>query len=399
MKTHKSYYFLLLICLCLLYAENTSAQNALSKTNQHSKTNKSYKQKAKEAYDKIIAYYDIPFTNLFKENFPPQSNEPKTAYFWSHTCMLTAAVLLKSLGYDDSSLKKCFDGMEDYWDSIRLPATYQSAPATYGDSERFYDDAATAGLDLIEAYEVTKEKKYLDKAEACVIFDMSGESKDEGGGLFWCEQYRMNAVNDSRAIKATNATAFAATLALKLYQIDHKKEYLDFAERLYHWNKSVMQDPLDNLYWNDISLLTHQINKTKWTYNAGEMLSAACLLFTITKDTSYFYDAKELAKNSFDYFTKSFANKGLFFPNHDPWFTVILFRGYLDFYALDPNKTTKYINTFIDNADNAWLHARTSGGLFYEDWTGAAKGRYYWILNQAAMVEAYARIAIYKKSK
>src|SRR6266496_6648634 len=135
MKTHKSYYFLLLICLCLLYAENTSAQNALSKTNQHSKTNKSYKQKAKEAYDKIIAYYDIPSTNLFKENFPPQSNEPKTAYFWSHTCMLTAAVLLKSLGYDDSSLKKCFDFMKDSSDSISFPPTQHSPPPPSGASE------------------------------------------------------------------------------------------------------------------------------------------------------------------------------------------------------------------------------------------------------------------------
>jgi rhamnogalacturonyl hydrolase YesR len=204
----------------------------------------------------------------------------------------------------------------------------------------------------------------------------------------------MNAVTDPRAVKATNATAFAATLALKLYQINHKPQYFDFGKRLYHWNRSFMQDPIDKMYWNDISLLTHQINKTKWTYNVGEMLSSSCLLYKITKDSSYLNEAKELAKKSFDYFSENFKDNGRFFPNHDPWFTMILLRGYLDLYALDKN--AEYINTIIKNADYAWMHARTADGLFYEDWAGDNKGRYYWILNQECMVEVYALISKFK---
>ncbi len=54
------------------------------------------------------------------------------------------------------------------------------------------------------------------------------------------------------------------------------------------------------------------------------------------------------------------------------------------------------INAVISNVDYAWKHSVTSNGFFMEDWAGQYPGRYYWILNQAAMVEIYARIAVLK---
>jgi hypothetical protein len=128
------------------------------------------------------------------------------------------------------------------------------------------------------------------------------------------------------------------------------------------------------------------------------MLSNAVLLYQITKENQYFNDAKGLAAASFNFFTTSSLKLGRKFPDHDPWFTTVLFRGYLDFYKIDPNKNTQFIDAVIRNVDYAWKYARTPSGFFYEDWSGEKKGRYYWLLNQACMVEMYGRIALFLKN-
>jgi hypothetical protein len=356
----------------------------------------SYKERAFQVYNDVVKkYFSQNGQNLFSESFPVQGGDPKQAYFWPYTGVFTGAVLLKKTGAN-LDLEPFKAGLEAYWDNSRLPVAYQSAVRADGAADRFYDDNGTVGLNLIEAYEVSQDVFYLDRAESCLLFTMSGESTDEGGGLFWVEQYRMNDVNSPNAVKATNATAFAATLALEVYKKRPRQEYLEFAKRLYNWNKTKMQDPSDKLFWNDIAVSNHTINATKWSYNVGEMITAACLLYEVTQDGSYLSDAKAMAKASYDYFTRPVRDLGRFFPDHDPWFNAILFRGYLDLSKIDKTLTSEYINTFIKNADYAWDHARTKEGFFYEDWAGDRMGRYYWILNQAVMVEVYSRIAIYK---
>ena len=57
------------------------------------------------------------------------------------------------------------------------------------------------------------------------------------------------------------------------------------------------------------------------------------------------------------------------------------------------------MSTFINNADYAWKNARNSNDLFYEDWSGIKQGRDKWLLQQAALVEIYGRIALLKGEK
>ena len=124
-----------------------------------------------------------------------------------------------------------------------------------------------------------------------------------------------------------------------------------------------------------------------------------CLLYQATQDGSYLSDAKMMAKASYDHFTSPFSDKGRFFPDHDSWFNAILFRAYLDLYAIDKAAASEYINAFIRQADYAWDHARTKDGMFYEDWSGNRMGRFYWLMHQAVMVEVYSRISIFKNEQ
>jgi len=388
----------------ILLTQSISAQSVRMPINSMKKTSDLkdsvaaiYKKRAEYMYHLIMHHYSVPGTDFLNENFPKQPGDRKVAYMWPFSGMVTGMGILKQLGVTDSSFKKLETGIDNYWsDKDGLPGV-ESYPPVYGGDKRFYDDNATIGLDYLENYKATKNQHFLNQAEKCVAFDFTGESADCGGGIFWNEDEK--SPDSTNYIKATCSSSFSATLALKLYVITKKIKYLDFGKRVYAWTKMKLQDPGDLIYWNDIAIKGCVPNKTKWTYNSGAMLSNAVLLYQITKDNQYFNDAKALAAASFDFFTTSSPKLERKFPDHDPWFTTVLCRGYLDFYKIDPNKSTRYIDALIRNVDYAWKYARTPAGFFYEDWSGEKKGRYYWLLNQACMVEMYGRIALFKRNK
>lgn len=364
--------------------------------NTSSGTSFLYMEKAKNIFDLIITRYRVPGSDFLLENYPPEKGDKKVAYMWSLSGMVTAMGILRQLGVEDSSFAVIEKAINGYWsDTAKLPGV-ESYPPQYGGGKRFYDDNATIGLDYLENFKATGRQFFLEQAEKCMAFDYSGESADCGGGLFWDEQEKTP--GSENYIKATCASSFATTLALKLYLLTKRKEYLDFGTRMYKWLKINLQDPDDLIYWNDIAVEGCVPDKTKWTYNTGAMITNAVLLYRITKQTNYFTDAKILARASFDYFTKPSPVTGRQFPDHDPWFTTVLFRSYLDFYKIDPSHNKRYIDTAIRNVDEAWKNARTEEGFFYEDWSGVKKGRYQWLLNQACMVEMLGRIALYKKN-
>ncbi len=357
----------------------------------------SYKAKSRKVFDRIQELYALPGTPLLMENYPAAAGDPKAAYFWSHSTAFTGAVLLKSLGESGPAIDRVIEGLNQYWDAGRKPVGFASAPGIHGWGDRFYDDNAIAGIDDVLAYQVTGDSHFLERAEQALVFVMSGESADQGGGLFWCEQNRLNDPGSPNTVKATNASALGVTLALSLYEVTEKEEYLIFAKRIYQWIKETMQDPSDKLYWNDVHAVTGTVNTRKWTYNSGAMISNAVLFYRISGNDQYLQAAKDDAAAAYGYFTRNVAGLGTFFPDHDPWFTAVLLRGFLDLYEEDGNPA--YVDTMIQNVDYAWTGARNSNGLFLEDWSGKQRGREAWLINQTCMVEIYALIAKFKKEQ
>jgi predicted alpha-1,6-mannanase (GH76 family) len=357
----------------------------------------SYHDKAYFIFILIDKYYSVPGTNFLLENYPVEAGDRAVAYMWSYSGMVTGIGILRQFGYKDTMFNKIDRGIDQYWSNKNNLEGVESYPPIYGGGTRFYDDNATIGLDYLQNYSATQNQHDLDQAIKCMNFDFTGESDVAGGGLYWDEDDTLP--GSTNYVKAACSSAFATTLALKLYQITNQEKYLDFALRVYNWTKTKLQDPADLIYWNDVAISSGTIDITKWDYNSGAMLSNAVLLFKITGNKQYLVDAQQLAAATYNYFTISSDKVGRQFPNHDPWFTTILFRGYLDFYEIDSTKNTTYIDAMIKNVDYAWLNARTYLGFFYEDWSGGQMGRYQWLLDQACMIEMYGRIAIYKGEK
>tara|TARA_R110002020_G_scaffold428440_1_gene637995 strand:+ start:1 stop:1212 length:1212 start_codon:yes stop_codon:yes gene_type:complete len=352
----------------------------------------SHKEKAKEVYEMIQSHYQKD--ELYKENFPSQSGERTYSYLWPYVGMLTAGNVLYELGYDRSILDKEFSGLEAYYDDRGTLPTYQAYPVSGGATDHYYDDSAIVAMELINAYELTNENFYLDRAKKVTEFIMSGEDSRMGGGLYWFEGESTNCTGGPNCMKAANTSAYAAHVTSKMYQLTNDSRYLTFAERVYEWNYNTLRDPNDNLYWNDINIGTEQINTTKWTYNAALMIMAGVNLYEITDEQKYLDEAISTARSSYSKFTKVIDGQ-LFYPPNDSWFNVELLSAFIRLTEYD-SSTEEYVDLFIKNMDYAWQNARNNDGQFFEDWSGNSEGRYYWLLHQAALIEAYGRVALYE---
>lgn len=351
----------------------------------------------------ILSKYNVEKYGLLLETYPvnaehqvtylaegsEQKKHQEVAFLWPYSGMLSGCVAMYKMTGDEKYKKileeRILPGLELYWDNQRQPNCYQSYPIFNGESDRFYDDNDWLAIDFCDYYELTNDKKYLDKAEELHKYIYSGWSDELGGGIFWCEQKRLS--------KNTCSNAPASVLCMKLYKATKNPTYLEWAKKTYHWTKDNLLDPTDFVYWDNISL-DGNIAKQKYTYNSGQMIQAAVLLYNETGDETYLSDAQNTAKGSFEHFTKmqkiADGSEARFFSS-SPWFNVIMFRGLKALYQVDGNPT--YVNTMADNARYAWNNTRDEHGFLSNDWSGNETKEHKWLLDNACMLELYAEMS------
>jgi uncharacterized protein YyaL (SSP411 family) len=384
---------ILLITFCL-FAVQADSQN------KEKDSYKTYKNRAESFYALVYGLYYLPQHNLFSEYYP-NTNQPNINYFndgeksakevsflWPFSGMTSAVNLLYKIDQKKYSkpLANLIKAQKQYRDTVRKPIGYQAYPVRFEKSDRYYDDNGLVGIDYIEAYANTKEAHYLKDAKEVFEFIISGWNDDLEGGVTWLEGVH----NQKPACSNGKATV----LALKIYEQTNDKYYLNWGLKFYNWMHSHLRAE-ENIYWNDMKTADRSILKTAWTYNTGTMLQAAVSLYKITRNKEYLTEAQSLAEGSYLYFGKKQAD-GRISILDDPWFTVVLFRGYQDLYEVDHNP--KYVDTIITNIDYAWKNARDNKGLVYSNWNAEKDESKTpkWLLNEAAVIELYARIALIK---
>jgi len=153
--------------------------------------------------------------------------------------------------------------------------------------DRYYDDNAWMALALAETYQVTREQRDLEFADESLRFALSGEDDKLGGGIYWHE--------DRYEKKHAVSSAPAACTALELYRVTGKSEYLDIGKRLYDWTAAHLQGA-DGLYADSTAVADGKVDQSKYAYNSGMMIRAACLLHAITHDAHYMFDAHKTAR-------------------------------------------------------------------------------------------------------
>jgi len=186
-------------------------------------------------------------------------------------------------------LDRFFAGLNGYWDGKARVPGYEPAPTRGGD-DKYYDDNAWMVLTLLEAYELTRETKYLTRAEETLKFVLSGWDDQLGGGIWWHERHK-----DGTKNVCSNAPA--ATACLRLARLMNTEEYVGWATKIVEWTRRNLQGK-DGLFDDRKVVVTGEIKRGKLTYNTALMIRALLGLWRETGKTEHLDEAKRLGKAS-----------------------------------------------------------------------------------------------------
>ncbi|NDV63674.1 glycoside hydrolase family 76 protein [Bacteroides sp. 224] len=294
-----------------------------------------------------------------------------------------------------------FKGIQNFYCTDRGKTAYSCYPAS--GNERFYDDNVWIALDMLDWFTMTNELRYMTQAKAIWTYLMDyGWDETCAGGIHWKE------LNEPSKSKHTCSTAPAAVLGCKLYLATGQQEYLDGALKCYNWLMTYMQDPTDHLFWDNARPgssdpnTVGDIEKNKYSYNSGQPLQAACLLYKITNDQKYLDDAYEIAKAIHAKWFMPYKSAELktsfniLSPGH-AWFYAIMSRGFFELYSIDNNR--KYVNDIEKTMLHAWSSSchQANNLLNDDDLRGGTSKSSWEILHQGALVEMLARLALLER--
>lgn len=326
-----------------------------------------YKGRVDLIHKNINAVFHKPQSGLYLET--NGKNDKPFSFLWPLCALIQAANEAEVLNPEREFMKPVLNAISQYYNTNPPAPGYQAYLSKDGNDSRFYDDNQWIAIALLDAYNRTGEKSYLSKAEELYRFMMTGYDEKSGGGLYWKE--------DEKNTKNTCSNGPGILIALQLYKITKKKEYLTTAIDLYQWTKKHLRDS-DGIYWDAIKIPGMKLDSAKYSYNTGTMLQSNALLYQITKDKKYLDEAIFIAESAERFFFK----KGRL-PDHY-WFNVVLLRGYEELYKIDQKK--ERFQFFVTDAERIWKEERDESNLLGPK---SKKG----LIDQAAMMEMYARLA------
>jgi hypothetical protein len=262
--------------------------------------------------------------------------------------------------------------------------------------ENVYDDQMWFIRELLEAYKLTGNVQYLEKAEYLTEYVLDGwdctrnSNGAELGGITWGPGYVtkhscsngpvisplvwLHELYKDKSDEITYHFIDATDKKTrKTTQVKKSDYYLDFARRIYAWQKSqllradgVYDDMRGGCTPGDIQTetvdgITYRVGATcqdrvgpAYTYNSGSMLSAAADLYRVTGDNAYFEDSKKLSDASFQYFAKLGQTKEGYYTydisGFNNWFNGVLMRAYADVYP-SYGTVSEYLDSFQKNLD------------------------------------------------
>jgi uncharacterized protein YyaL (SSP411 family) len=325
-----------------------------------------YKIRIEQINKNINTVFYEPATGLYKET--NGKNDKLHSYLWPLCALVQAANEAENSEPEKEFIKPVLAAISQYHNTNPPAPGYQAYVASEEKDSRFYDDNQWIAIACLDAYNRTKEKSYLAIAEEIYRFQMTGYDEKAGGGLYWKE--------DERNTKNTCSNGPGILVALQLYKVTKKKEYLSTAIKLYDWTNKNLRGP-DGIFYDAIKIPSLKIDSAKYTYNTGTMLQSNVLLYSITKEKKYLNEAQLIAKSAEKYFYKNNKLPGNY------WFNVVLLRGYEELHKIDKNK--KQLQFFIDDAERIWKDEKDETGLI-----GTKKAKT--LIDQSAMMEMFARL-------
>jgi hypothetical protein len=263
-----------------------------------------------------------------------------------------------------------------YWDN-----GYRSAA---GPSTRFYDDNGHVVVALVEAYNLTGDSVYLNRAVQTQAFVLSGEDALAGGGIYFSE--------DSHNGKDAISTLQGARGAAMLYRATGQQQYFNDATRLLDWANTHIQRA-DGLYYQNFGIASNAPGGVPLANSAGISILTNLDLYQATGQRSYLIEAERIATRTVTYHFNNTTGR-----INDP--------GYWAFELADSfdEMTRVGENPYWREKLNFALHylhdnKRDPNGHYGDVWGGAAIQTgvvldSWKLIDQAAVAQAYLNTSI-----
>lgn len=291
-----------------------------------------------------------------------------------------------------------------------------------------YDDQMWIIRENVYRYKQTGDEKYLNEAKRLAVICINGwdytldSSGKEFGGIPWGPFYKS---------KHTCSNGPIVMPLVEIYEILKEKGdsgadyYLDWAKKIFAFTKENLKNQ-NNLYGDSVGTVriektgsdgkkyyvtrsTSGADSTEYTYNTGTMLSGACALYRVTGTMTYLYDARNAASAAY----RGFCHKNgttVYYPNHTQtiWFNLVLLQGFLDYYEVEPDKATNYIQSYQRWLDYAYDNHLKDGFLprdTYKGWykhADESSQKYDELTNvmdQSSYSQMYAMLALWNKAR
>ena len=240
--------------------------------------------------NEIDAKLRVPGTSLYAEtanlNGTRSGGVNNRSFVWPASTQFRVLNMMARLfpATQTTPLKSFSDSLfNSYWSSTN---GYRS---DVNGGAKFYDDNAHVVVALAEAYRVTGNTVYLDRAKATQAFVMSGEDTAAGGGIYFRQ-----GLTDS---KDTISTLQGARGAAMLYNITGQQSYLTDALRLNLWAKTHVQQS-NGLFAQGYVIATSQPGGVDIVNSAGDAISLNLELYKATNLSVYLNEAKRIANAS-----------------------------------------------------------------------------------------------------
>ena len=211
----------------------------------------------------------------------------------------------------------------------------------------FYDDNGWLGLAFLEAYQITRLRRYLTYADDAFQFiARTGWADGAGGGVWW---------DTGHVSRSSEGIASGTALAALLYQTTRRKSYLQTARKYISWADSHIWDAKNGLYMRDPN------SPILMGYVQSPFMLGFVSLCQTTKNDSLCDKAEQLGDSALRQFTGAL--------HHGPQYDAVYLHWMLDVYARDHNP--RWYTLAVDNAQRALTGAQNGQGLFLKAWDGS----------------------------
>jgi Glycosyl hydrolase family 76 len=210
----------------------------------------------------------------------------------------------------------------------------------------FFDDNGWLGLAFLEAFRITRAKRYLTYADDAFQFiAQAGWASGVGGGVWW---------DTGHASRSSESIASGSALGAMLYYTTRRKSYLGTTQKFISWANAHIWDAMNGLYMRDVD------SPILMGYVQSPFMLAYVSLCQTTKNDTLCDQAEQLGNSSLAEFSGAL--------HHGPQYDAEYLHWMLDVYAQDHNP--RWYDLALNNAQRALANAQNKQGLFLKAWDG-----------------------------